>query len=107
MGWDKWANSGASGLVFVAAAGFVVAYAVLAPWRRSEVGRHVMGFSAAVGALGLYTVLVTVWPDGTVATVLRVARVLLLIALAGLLVQRTRLLIRAQRGERRGAARRD
>jgi hypothetical protein len=106
MSWDQWANSGASGLVAVTAAVFVVAYEVLAPWRRSEMGRHVMAFSAAVGLLGIYTVLLMVWPHGAAAAGLRVARVVLLVALAGLLMQRTRLLIRAQRGGRRGTTRR-
>jgi hypothetical protein len=103
MGWAQVANVVASALIGVAAAVFVAAYAVLAPWRRSEMGRHVMAFSAAVGLLGVYTVLVVVWPHGVAATVLRVIRVALLVTLAGLLVQRTRLLVRAQRG---GIARR-
>lgn len=108
MTWAQLANASASGLVSAAAGAFVAAYAVLAPWRRSEIGRHVMAVTTAIGALGAYTVAITAWPSGPVAIGLRVARVLLLVALAGLLVQRTRILIRAQRGGgRRGAARRD
>jgi drug/metabolite transporter (DMT)-like permease len=97
MHWAQVANAGASACVALAAAVFVVAYAVLAPWRRSEVGRHLMSFTAVIGLLGFYTVLITVWPAGVVGAVLRVARVVLLLAVAALLVQRTRLLIRAQR----------
>jgi hypothetical protein len=100
MDWAQVANTAASALVAVAAVGFVVAYALLAPWQRSEVGRHLMMFTAAIGGLGLYTVAITLWPDGAVAAVLRVIRVVLLAAVAALLVQRTRLLIRAQ--QRRG-----
>lgn len=101
MDWDVWANNGASALVAVAAAVFVVAYSLLAPWSRSETGRHLMSFTAAIGLLGLYTVCITAWPSGGAAAVLRVARVVLLVAVAGLLVQRTRMLIRAQRKPRR------
>ncbi|MFI0894904.1 hypothetical protein [Streptomyces sp. NPDC020983] len=97
MSWAEVANAAASGAVALAAAVFVVTYNVLAPWRASATGRHVMTFSAAVGALGAYTVAVTLWPDGTAATVLRVARVVVVLGLAGLLVQRTWMVIRAQR----------
>jgi hypothetical protein len=97
MGWARWANTAASALVAAAAGGFAAVYAVLAPWRRSEVGRHVMAVTAAIGLLGLYTVLITAWPDGAAATALRVVRVVLLVALAALLVQRTWMVIRAQR----------
>lgn len=101
MDWDVWANAGASALVAGAAIGFVITYALLAPWQRSEAGRHLMSFTGAIGLLGLYTVCITAWPSGGAAAVLRVARVVLLVAVAGLLVQRTRMLIRAQREPRR------
>jgi hypothetical protein len=51
-----------------------------------------------------------VWPHGVAATALRVIRVALLVALAALLVQRTWMVVRAQRagagrsGRRRGRA---
>jgi hypothetical protein len=95
------ANVAASAPIGVAAAVFVPAYAVLAPWRRLGPGRHVMAFPAAVGLLGGYTVLGAVWPHGVAATALRVIRVALLVALAALLVQRTWMVVRAQRGVRR------
>lgn len=97
MMWAQATNAAASGVVALAAAGFVVTYWLRARWWESSAGRHVMTFSAAVGLLGLYTVAVTVWPDGPVATVLRVVRVVLLLGLAGLLVQRTWMVIKAQR----------
>lgn len=97
MEWDQWANVIASGLVATTALAFALGYSILAPWRRSEIGRHLMEVTGAIGLLGLYTVLVTVWPRGPAAMGLRVARVVLLVTLAGLLVQRTRLMIRAQR----------
>lgn len=107
MTWAEWANVVGSGLVAVTAGLFVAAYSALAAWWRSEVGRHLVAFTGVVGLLGLYTVGITVWPHGPMAAVLRTARMVLLVAVAGLLVQRTRLLIRAQRGGRRGTARRD
>lgn len=97
MDWAQWANAAASGLVALAALVFVITYQMLAPWQSSETGRHIMTFSASVGLLGLYTVAVSVWPDGSVATVLRVVRVVLVLGLAGLLVQRTWMVVRAQR----------
>ncbi|MFI0897052.1 hypothetical protein [Streptomyces sp. NPDC020983] len=97
MSWAEVANAVASGAVALAAVAFVATYHALAPWRASATGRHVMTFSAAVGALGAYTVAVTLWPDGTAATVLRVARVVVVLGLAGLLVQRTWMVIRAQK----------
>jgi len=98
MEWSQVANAAASAAVAVAAGAFVGIYAWLAPtWHRSEAGRHVMAMSATLGALGVYTVLATIWPRGPVVTVLRIARVVIIMAVAGLLIQRTRMVVRAQR----------
>jgi hypothetical protein len=92
------ANVAASGLVAGAAATAAVVYHVKARWWQSRFGRHVMAVTVSMGLLGLYTVLVTlVWPAGPVTAVLRVARTVLLVVVAGLLVQRTRLVVEAQR----------
>jgi uncharacterized membrane protein HdeD (DUF308 family) len=92
------ANVSASGLVAVAAGVASVVYHWKARWWQSRWGRHVMAVTVSMGLLGLYTVLVTlVWPVGPVTAVLRVARTVLLVIVAGLLVQRTRLVIDAQR----------
>ncbi|WP_329131758.1 hypothetical protein OG552_11090 [Streptomyces sp. NBC_01476] len=101
MGWAQWVNVAGSGLVALASLAFVVAYAVTAPWWRSLVGRHVMAVTAAMGWLGMYTVLITVWPGGAVAAVLRVSRAVVILALAGLLVQRTVMVVRTQLGKRK------
>jgi hypothetical protein len=101
MGWAQWVNVAGSGLVALAALVCVITYALLAPWRASEAGRHVMAMTAAMGGLGVYTVLITVWPDGTPAAVLRVSRAVMILALAGLLVQRTMMVIRTQLGNRK------
>jgi hypothetical protein len=97
---DEWVNVVASVLATTACVAFVAVYHVHAPWWRSEVGRNLMGFAGAVGLLCLYTVLITVWPDGTFIVVARVMRTVVLLAVAGLMVQRTRLLLRAQRESR-------
>lgn len=90
------ANTYASGLVALCCTIFAVTYHRHAPWRSTPVGRHVMGFTLAIGALALYTVLVTLWPTGPTAAVLRTVRTLLLLVIAGLVVQRTRMVLSAQ-----------
>jgi hypothetical protein len=42
-----------------------------------------------------------VWPTGCIAVVLRGVRVLIAVAIAGVMVQRTRLLLQEQRKHRR------
>lgn len=91
------ANAIASALVALCSLVFAVVYHVRAPWRSTSVGRHIMTFTLAIGALCLYTVLVTIWPEGPFATVARVLRTLLLLGIAGLIVQRTGMVRRAQR----------
>ncbi|MDX3175184.1 hypothetical protein PV382_23325 [Streptomyces scabiei] len=55
-----------------------------------------MSFTVAIGALGAYTVAITLWPDGVPATVFRATRTALLLVIAALVVQRTRMVLRAQ-----------
>jgi hypothetical protein len=90
------ANTAASGLVALCCIIFAVVYHVHAPWRSTAVGRHLMVFTLAIGGLGAYTVLITIWPDGTAATVLRSLRTTLLVVIAGLVIQRTHMVLRAQ-----------
>jgi hypothetical protein len=90
------ANTAASGLVTLACITFAVVYHVHAPWRSTAVGRHLMMFTLAIGGLGAYTVLITIWPDGATATVLRSMRTTLLVVIAGLVIQRTHMVLRAQ-----------
>ena len=90
------ANTAASGLVALCCAAFAVTYHRHAPWRSTPVGRHLMVFTAAIGALALYTVLVTIWPQGPTATVLRFLRTVLLLTIAGLVIQRTHMVLNAQ-----------
>lgn len=90
------ANTAASGLVTLACLVFALVYHRHAPWRSTAVGRHVMTFTLAIGALGAYTVAITLWDHGAPATVLRSMRTLLLLVIAALVVQRTRMVLAAQ-----------
>jgi hypothetical protein len=103
LSWSQAANVAVSGLIALVAGVFVVAYHVLAPWRSTSTGRHVMAVTATIGLFGAYSVAITQWPTGGVAMGLRMVRLGIGLALVGLLVQRTWMVVRAQRG---GAARR-
>jgi hypothetical protein len=100
MGVDQWVNVGGSALAALACLAFVVTYHVKTTWWRSGTGRNLMGLPAAIGALFLYTVLVSLWPDGCFAIVMRGVRTLLAVVISGLMVQRLRILLRAQRESR-------
>lgn len=83
-------NTSLSGVVAVTAAVFLGTYTLRARWEEHGVGRYVVAAVATIGLLSLYTVVITlVGLDGTTATVLRVVRSLLLLGIAGLLVQAT------------------
>jgi cation transport ATPase len=93
-------NVAASSLVALCSIVFAVVYHTHAPWRSTPVGRHLMAFTAAIGALGGYTVAITLWPDGTVATVLQFVRTLIMLLIAGLVLQRVRMVRTAQHQDR-------
>ncbi|MEU1134924.1 hypothetical protein ABZ383_34565 [Streptomyces sp. NPDC005900] len=90
------ANIAASGLVALCSAVFAVVYNRYAPWRSTALGRHIMTFTLAIGALGVYTVAIAVWDHGVPAMVFRATRTLLLLVIAVLVMQRTRMVVRAQ-----------
>jgi uncharacterized membrane protein YidH (DUF202 family) len=96
MGWAQMANLAASGLVALASFVFAVVYHLRAPWRSTPVGRHLMGFTLAIGALGAYTIAITIWPDGMPAEILRATRTVLLLVIAALVVQRIHMVITVQ-----------
>lgn len=96
MDCSQLANFAASGLVAVTSTVAVFTYHRLAPWLSTRYGRHVMTVTAAIGALGLYTVLISLWPTGIVAVILRAVRTGLLLLLAVMMIQRTRMFIDAQ-----------
>ncbi|MFG2638554.1 hypothetical protein ACGFX8_33000 [Streptomyces sp. NPDC048362] len=98
---DEWVNVIMSMLGVLACAGFAVIYHWRATWWRSEVGINLMSFAAAVGALCLYTVLATIWQgDDCALMALRAFRTVVLLGVAVLMVQRTRLLLQAQNEHR-------
>lgn len=102
LGVDAWMNAVMSALGAIACAVFVTIYHLRAFWWRSEVGRNQMAFAAAIGLLCLYTVLATVLQGSECALiVLRSIRTVAVGAVVVLMVQRTRLLLRAQREHRR------
>lgn len=99
MGGSQVWGAAASGVVAVAALVFVLVYNWRAPaWRRSAIGRHMVAVTGVMGALGLYTVVVTVWPE--TLPVLRWVRTVLVLGASGLLVQRTMFVIRATRKDK-------
>jgi hypothetical protein len=100
MGVDMWINMIASALATLVCAAFVVIYHVKTAWWRSGTGRNLMGLPAALSALFLYTVLISLWPEGCVAVVLRGVRTVLALAISALMLQRIRILLKAQREHR-------
>ena len=100
LGVDAWMNAIMSALGAVACAAFAITYHLRAYWWRSEVGRNQMAFAVVIGLLCLYTVGATFWQGECTLIVLRSIRTAVLLAVAGLMVQRTRLLIKAQRNQR-------
>ncbi|MEU7435722.1 hypothetical protein AB0B07_33515 [Streptomyces sioyaensis] len=103
MSAAEWINTVVSGIVLVSAVLFVVTYHLLAPWRSTAMGRHLMLFAGAIGGLGAYTVAIAiVGQEGSAAAVLRIVRAILLLLIAGLLVQRTVMVIHVQRRDSKG-----
>ncbi|WP_328313073.1 hypothetical protein OG432_24340 [Streptomyces sp. NBC_00442] len=92
------ANVSVSALIVLCAGVFVVTYHRKAAWRSTPVGWYLMTFAGAIGGLGLYTVLITITgTDGAPAAILRLIRTALLLVVAVLLVQATRMVLRVQR----------
>lgn len=101
LGADAWMNAIMSALGAIACGAFAITYHVRAFWWRSEVGRNQMWFAVVITLLCLYTVGATFWQNERCALiVLRSIRTGVLLAVAVLMVQRTRLLIKAQRESR-------
>ncbi|WP_420032212.1 hypothetical protein ACN2WE_04960 [Streptomyces sp. cg28] len=94
---DQWINIGGSTIAAIACLVFIISYHAKATWWRGEIGRNLMAFAAAVCLLCTYTVLVSLFPDGCFAIVMRGVRTITVLAIAALMAQRTRLLLQAQR----------
>lgn len=101
MSGDQWMSVSASMVAVAFCAVFAITYHLRAPWWRSEVGRNQMGFAAMVAALCLYNALASLMQDDACALlILRIFRTVVLLGVTGLMVQRTRLLLKAQRTHR-------
>ncbi|MFF7987552.1 hypothetical protein ACFZDK_52300 [Streptomyces sp. NPDC007901] len=89
-------NAGVSGLVALCGAAFIAEYTRRARWEDHAVGRYVVVWVATIGLLVAYTVVITFFgTDGTLASVLRIVRSILLLGIASLLVQATAAVRRA------------
>ncbi len=100
MSMDQWLNMAASSVATAACALFVIVYHLRVTWWRSDVGRNLMALAVVLVALFAYTVLVSLWPDGCLAMVLRRVRTVVALAVAWIMVQRTRMFLREQRRHR-------
>ncbi|NEA52445.1 hypothetical protein [Streptomyces sp. SID10815] len=101
LGADAWMNAIVSALGAAACAAFVIIYHLRATWWRSEVGRNQMAFVAVIGLLCLYTTLATVGQgNACLLLVLRIVSIIVRLAVIVLVVQRTWLLVKAQRESR-------
>ena len=98
MSPDALANVSASGFVCVSSAVFAATYHRQAPWRSTMLGWHLMILAGAIGALGAYTVIVTLRPGGLLALVLRWGRTGLLLVLGILMLRLARVVVQRQRG---------
>lgn len=100
-GIDQWVNVVMSMLAALACAACAAVYHWRAAWWRSDIGRNQMFFAVTIGALFLYTVLATLLQDSEcVLAVLRGIRTVIGGAVVVLMVQRARLIVRAQRESR-------
>jgi hypothetical protein len=97
MGWAQMFNTVTSALVVFCTAVFIAVYQRAAPWRSTPLGRYLMGLAASIGALGLDTVLITVWPSGVTAEALRTARTVLLLTIVTVMLRLATLVVIAQK----------
>lgn len=100
MSIEQLFNVAASSLAFVACVGFVVVYHLRVTWWRTDVGRNLMALAVVLALLFAYTVLISLWPDGCLAMVLRWVRSVVGVAVAVIMVQRAQMFLRAQRDHR-------
>lgn len=101
LGIDEWVNASMSVLAALACATCAAVYHLRTTWWRSDIGRNQMFFAVTIGALFLYTVLATLLKDSECAlATLRGIRTAVGGAVVVLMVQRARLILRAQREHR-------
>jgi hypothetical protein len=83
-------------VALVAALMFCVTYALVAPWRSTGEGWHLMTFTGVIGAIFAWIAYRQVLGSPTTSLSIELPRALAFTALAGLLVWRLVLLIRTQ-----------
>jgi hypothetical protein len=95
-------------VAFASAIAFCSLYAVLARWRESAEGWHLMTFTGVIGvAFGWITYRQVISSTPPAPLSLELPRAVILSALAGLLMWRLALLLRAQTRRRRRSQSRD
>lgn len=90
------AGNAAVWVAMVAALMFCVTYALVAPWRSTGEGRHLMAFTFVLGAIFAWIAYRQVLGSPTAPLSVEAPRAAAFTALAGLLVWRLALLIRTQ-----------
>jgi hypothetical protein len=78
--WAKLLAYGVLGVGWVASVWFIARYGATRPWFRSEIGRHLMAMSVAVGAFFTLYLVLAVWPTFPGRTVIRFVLLILLVA---------------------------
>jgi multidrug efflux pump subunit AcrB len=100
-GIDQWVNVVMSMLATVACFTCAAVYHWRTNWWHSQIGRNQMFFAVTIGLLFLYTVLATFLQDSACALmVLRSIRTAIGGAVVALMMQRARLIVKAQRESR-------
>jgi uncharacterized membrane protein HdeD (DUF308 family) len=90
------AGNAAVWVALVAALMFCATYALVAPWRSTGEGWHLMTFTGVIGAIFAWIAYRQVLGSPTASLSIELPRALAFSALAGLLVWRLALLIRTQ-----------
>lgn len=103
MSGEQLFNVSASILACAACLLFVTVFHLRVTWWRTDVGRNLMALAVVLAALFAYTVLISLWPDGCLAMVLRWVRGVIAVAVAGIMAQRTLVFLRTQREHRHQA----
>ena len=80
---------------------FVLVYGIMAPWRKSELGRHVMLLCSTLAFIMGFSIVIRMFPDSWEYT-LKAVRQIVVAFVGVLLIQRTRLVIKAQRRRKSG-----
>ncbi len=87
------------GIGWLAVVWFLLRYMATAPWYRSDIGRHLVTFTACVGGFFTLYLALGIWPDMPAAGPLRI---ILLVGIVAVSVWRAVLFEAYRRRDRRG-----